>query len=86
MRTPNRGFEGTAGRVAGGVMARMNRDMELAAVDELVLGRGAEVLAVGFGPGVGIAALLRRLPQVTVCGVDPSTTMVEPRGGATGWP
>jgi ubiquinone/menaquinone biosynthesis C-methylase UbiE len=77
VRTPNSGFEGTAGRVAGAVMARMNRDMERAAVDELALGPGAEVLAVGFGPGVGIALLLERLPQVRVCGIDPSATMVE---------
>ena len=59
MRTPNRGFEGTVGRVAGAVMARLNRDMELAAIDELALASSAEVLAVGFGPGVGIAALRR---------------------------
>lgn len=80
MSTLNRGFEGTVGRVAGAVMARMNRDMELAAIDDLVLGSGAEVLAVGFGPGVGIAAVLQRMPQVRVCGVDPSATMVELAG------
>ena len=80
MRTPNRGFEGTVGRLTGTVMARMNRDMELAAVDELALGSGAEVLAVGFGPGVGIAALLERASRVRVRGVDPSASMVEQAG------
>ena len=77
MHTSSKGFEGPAGRISGAVMARMNRDMERSAVDELALGTGAEVLAVGFGPGVGIALLLEHIPRVRVCGVDPSTTMVE---------
>ncbi len=77
MGTSNKGFEGPAGRISGAVMARMNRDMERSAVDELALGTGAEVLAVGFGPGVGVALLLEHFPRVRVCGVDPSTTMVE---------
>jgi ubiquinone/menaquinone biosynthesis C-methylase UbiE len=79
VRASSKGFEGTAGRVAGAVMARMNGDMEAAAVDELALGLGprADVLAVGFGPGVGIASLIERFPHVRVCGVDPSATMVE---------
>jgi ubiquinone/menaquinone biosynthesis C-methylase UbiE len=80
VRTSNKGFEGPAGRVAAAVMARVNRDMELAAADELALDGGAEVLAVGFGPGVGIASLLERGPEVRVCGVDPSATMVEQAG------
>jgi ubiquinone/menaquinone biosynthesis C-methylase UbiE len=76
----NKGFEGPAGRIAGAVMARVNRDMERAAVDELMLDAGAEVLVVGFGPGVGIASLLECVPRVRVCGVDPSATMVEQAG------
>jgi ubiquinone/menaquinone biosynthesis C-methylase UbiE len=70
-------FRGTSGRVAGAVMARMNRDMEHAAIDELDPAPRAAVLSIGFGPGVGIAALVRRLPQGQVAGIDPSTTMVE---------
>jgi ubiquinone/menaquinone biosynthesis C-methylase UbiE len=77
VRRPNQGFEGTAGRMAGAVMARLNRDMERAAVDELALEQPGTVLAVGFGPGVGIASLLERFPGMRVCGVDPSATMVE---------
>jgi ubiquinone/menaquinone biosynthesis C-methylase UbiE len=80
VRTSNLGFEGPAGRVAGAVMARINQDMERAAVDELRLEHGAEALVVGFGPGVGIAALLERFPDVRVRGVDPSATMVEQAG------
>jgi ubiquinone/menaquinone biosynthesis C-methylase UbiE len=70
-------FEGTAGRVAGVVMARMNRDMEHTAIDEFDPVPHAAVLSIGFGPGVGIAALVRRLPQGWVAGIDPSSTMVD---------
>jgi len=69
-------FEGTAGRVSGALMARLNRDMERAAVDELAPGRDDAVLAVGFGPGVGIAELVARMPGGIVAGIDPSPTMV----------
>ena len=57
-------------------MARLNRDMERAAVDELDPGPGDAVLAVGFGPGVGIEELVVRLPQGQIAGLDPSATMV----------
>jgi hypothetical protein len=50
MESPTSSFDGTAGRLAGPLMARMNRDMELAAIDELSPARDASVLAVGFGP------------------------------------
>ncbi len=77
METRTTSFEGTAGRVAGAVMARMNRDMEHGAVDELDPAPDASVLSIGFGPGVGIAALARRMPQGRVAGIDPSATMVD---------
>ena len=76
MDTATTGFEGVPGRLAGAVMARLNRDMEVAAVDELAPAPGASVLAVGFGPGVGIAELVARLPHGQIAGVDPSATMV----------
>jgi ubiquinone/menaquinone biosynthesis C-methylase UbiE len=69
-------FDGTAGRLAGPLMARMNRDMELAAIDELAPASHDSVLAVGFGPGVGVAELAKRLPSGVVGGVDPSAAMV----------
>jgi len=71
------GFEGTTGRLAGAVMARLNRDMEDAAVEALDPGPAAHVLAVGFGPGVGVAALTARLPAGRVAGIDPSAAMLE---------
>jgi ubiquinone/menaquinone biosynthesis C-methylase UbiE len=70
-------FDGVRGRLAGPVMARMNRDMEVAAIDELGPSPDASVLVVGFGPGVGIAALAERLPRGFVGGIDPSSAMVE---------
>lgn len=58
-------------------MARVNRDMELAAIDQLDPAPATAVISIGFGPGVGIAALVRRLPQARLAGVDPSKTMVD---------
>lgn len=77
MGTGANAFEGMAGRVAGSAMARLNRDMEHAAVDELDPAPDDAVLAVGFGPGVGITMLASRLTAGTVGGIDPSKTMVE---------
>ena len=74
--TPNRGFEGAAGRAAGAVMARLNRDMERAAIDVLGPDAAHTVLSIGFGPGVGLADLLDRLPDGRAAGIDPSPTMV----------
>jgi ubiquinone/menaquinone biosynthesis C-methylase UbiE len=71
------GFEGAAGRVAASVMARLNRDMERAAVGELDPKPGDDVLAIGFGPGVGIQELVPRLERGCIAGIDPSATMVE---------
>ncbi len=73
----NSSFEGTSGRLAGAVMARLNRDMELAAIAELAPAENGRVLAVGFGPGIGVAELVPRLPRGRVAGIDPSPTMVE---------
>ncbi|HEY1651345.1 MAG TPA: methyltransferase domain-containing protein [Acidimicrobiales bacterium] len=77
METRTNGFEGAAGRLSGPVMARMNRDMERVAIDELAPRPDDSVLAVGFGPGVGIAGLVPRLPHGVVGGVDPSAAMVQ---------
>jgi ubiquinone/menaquinone biosynthesis C-methylase UbiE len=55
----------------------MNRDMEVAAIDELAPAQDASVLAIGFGPGVGVAELTNRLLSCVVGGVDPSAAMVQ---------
>ncbi len=54
--------------------------MERAAIDELAPPPDGCVLAVGFGPGVGIAELVPRLPHGFVGGVDPSAAMVHQAG------
>ena len=77
METSTTGFEGTSGRLGGAVMARLNRDMEDAAVNELDPAPTDRVLAVGFGPGVGVAALVPRLPLGFVGGIDPSSAMID---------
>jgi ubiquinone/menaquinone biosynthesis C-methylase UbiE len=71
------GFDGAGGRIAAAVMARLNADMERAAVAALEPDPDAVVLAVGFGPGVGVEALLPHLPDGRVVGIDPSSVMVE---------
>jgi SAM-dependent methyltransferase len=57
-------------------MARMNAPAEAEAVDCLDPAADARVLAIGFGPGVGIARLVERLPSGFVLGIDPSAAMV----------
>ncbi len=76
METAAKGFDGVTGRIAGALMARLNHDMEVAAIDELAAATGDALLAVGFGPGVGIAELVARQHDGLVAGIDPSATMV----------
>jgi len=73
---PRGGFDGVTGRVAARVMARVNADMERAALDALEPQPGDRVLVVGFGPGVGLVELLARVPDGRVVGIDPSAVMV----------
>ncbi|MGH9029345.1 MAG: class I SAM-dependent methyltransferase [Acidimicrobiales bacterium] len=75
--TGPRGFDGAGARLVAPLMARLNRDMELAALDELEPEPNDRVLCIGFGPGVGVAALTERLVEGTVCGIDPSAAMGE---------
>jgi ubiquinone/menaquinone biosynthesis C-methylase UbiE len=73
----NSGFDGFVGRISGSVMARLNRDMERAAVAELNPSPNDNVLAIGFGPGIGIELLAEVVPAGFVAGIDPSATMNE---------
>jgi len=68
---------GLVGRILGQIMASLNADMELEAIARLDLRADAHVLEIGFGPGVGIAALAQRLTDGQVAGVDVSAVMVE---------
>ena len=67
---------GGLGRVAGRVMARMNRGVIEWAVDRLDVGVAESVLEVGCGPGVGLELLARQAPEGQVVGVDQSPAMV----------
>lgn len=67
---------GPVGRVAGRIMALANAATERAAVDALELAGHERVLEVGFGPGVGVALLCRKLSGRAVVGIDPSREMV----------
>jgi ubiquinone/menaquinone biosynthesis C-methylase UbiE len=68
---------GFAGRIAGRLMGVANADMERAAIRNLELEGSERVLEIGFGPGVGIRYLVRRLPWGYVAGVDPSEVMLK---------
>src|SRR5207244_1913147 len=67
---------GRIGHVVGWLMAVLNADMEKRAIQGLALRDTDRVLEIGFGPGVGIGRLLRRLTNGSVAGVDPSAVMV----------
>lgn len=69
---------GLAGRLGGGIMARVNAEQERWAVQHAELRPGGRVLVVGHGPGVGLALAASAVePGGHVVGVDPSATMRE---------
>ncbi len=74
---------GLLGRVAGRFMARNNADLNQRIVAEVasVVPPPRVVAELGFGPGVGLAALLSAFPQAVVFGADPSHVLA---GQATG--
>jgi ubiquinone/menaquinone biosynthesis C-methylase UbiE len=77
---------GVAGRLIGVIMARLNADMEHAGVELLGLRGDERALEIGYGPGIGISALLAALPDGHVAGIDPSSVMCRQasrRAGAT---
>lgn len=69
-------FDGVRGVAAGAVMARMNADMEVAAIAMVEPRDGERFLVVGFGPGTGLLALLDTVSPASVLGLDPSAAMV----------
>jgi ubiquinone/menaquinone biosynthesis C-methylase UbiE len=69
------GPSGPLGRVAGGLMARMNGPLNDWAVDLLELSPRDRVLEVGYGPGLGIERIAARAHQGLVVGVDHSPLM-----------
>ena len=69
-------FDGLVGFATAKVMAQMNREAEIEAVEVLAPSPGDRVLAVGIGPGVGVGHLARHVAGVTVVGIDPSAVML----------
>lgn len=69
-------FDGPLGRLTAMVMARSNREAEAEAVNELAPDPHHSVLAIGFGPGIGIELLVARLGAGHVAGADPSAAML----------
>jgi ubiquinone/menaquinone biosynthesis C-methylase UbiE len=68
---------GVLGWMAGWEMALNpgNRKRNAWAVSLLDLSSDARVLEVGFGPGIAIRELAKRLPDGKVCGIDHSEAM-----------
>ena len=69
------GPSGPLGRVAGGLMARMNGPLNDWAVELLELSPRDRVLEVGYGPGLAIERIAARTRQGLVVGVDHSELM-----------
>lgn len=69
--------QGLAGQLAGWLMALTNRDLNTWAVDQLAVRPGDCVLEIGFGPGLAVQALAKRVRGGHVDGVDVSPLMVE---------
>jgi len=80
MARTGKAFDGPFGGLMARAMERMNRDAEAEAVELLSPGPGDRVLVLGFGPGLGVEYLARRLPRGRVVGVDPSKAMMKAAG------
>jgi ubiquinone/menaquinone biosynthesis C-methylase UbiE len=70
-------FQGPLGSLHAREMARGNREAEEEAVADLAPADSDRVLVIGFGPGVGIRILSKRVTSGHIVGVDPSGTMVK---------
>ncbi len=66
---------GAAGRLIGRLMVSLNRIPNRLAVAALSPQAGQEILEVGFGPGDGLAAVLRAAPGCRLSGIDHSSAM-----------
>lgn len=64
----------------GRFMAIANRAPYRLAIEALQPVQGERLLEVGFGPGEGIASLVRQVPGARLCGIDGSPAMVRLAG------
>jgi ubiquinone/menaquinone biosynthesis C-methylase UbiE len=67
---------GLMGRWIGGKMAQQHRPENRWTVALLDPQSADQILEIGFGPGIAIQALARRVPRGLVAGIDFSRTMV----------
>ncbi|RAG87238.1 SAM-dependent methyltransferase [Streptacidiphilus pinicola] len=67
---------GLGGALVGALMARRHGPQIRACVADLAPAAGEHVLEIGFGPGLGIAALALAAPELRIAGVDPSELML----------
>ncbi len=68
--------QGFLGRVAGGVLARANREINEWTVSQLDLSSEHHVLEIGFGPGMTIRQIAEVAVDGLVAGIDHSEVMV----------
>jgi ubiquinone/menaquinone biosynthesis C-methylase UbiE len=68
-------FDGPGSYLVGKIMASVNAAAEAEAIEILAPKRDASVLVIGYGPGVGIELMARRVDSGIVVGVDPSRAM-----------
>lgn len=67
---------GAAGRLVGRLMARVNRAPYRLALEALAPAATDRVLEVGFGPGEGLQALARQVPDGEIHGIEGSAEML----------
>ncbi|MGH7011790.1 MAG: class I SAM-dependent methyltransferase [Caulobacteraceae bacterium] len=67
---------GAAGRVLAYLMAWINKRACRAAADLIDPAAGSSILEIGFGPGVLLLLLAKRIGVGRLCGLDPSSLMI----------
>src|SRR5512136_1021813 len=68
---------GVRGWAVGHFLAVANAWMDDFAIAFLAPSPGARILEIGFGPGVAVRMMSRRVPHATIGGIDPSEVMVK---------
>ncbi len=66
---------GRTGRLVGWILTWANRSINVRLIEMLSLEGRERVLELGYGPGVALELMARRLPQGHLTGIDPSSTM-----------
>jgi ubiquinone/menaquinone biosynthesis C-methylase UbiE len=68
---------GIAGRLIGRLMIPLNRLPNRLAIAQLAPQAGETILEVGFGPGDGLAGIIRAAPDCRLSGLDRSAEMID---------